>query len=168
MPSSPHPFDPLTPREISQASRVIRDAFPGQTINFRVVTLREPLKKEMVLFLEREDGESSTAERPARVARAQVETSLQGRVQLHELLVDLDQCAILKRDHLEGKHCYIDSAYMQAVEKACRADEDVQAEIRTLELPANATVVIEPWAYATDGMNDMSERVTMVRNARPL
>lgn len=79
-----------------------------------------------------------------------------------ELLIDLDAASVVKKEHLVGKHPYIDSAYMQAVEKACRADPRVQAEIEKLKLPSGATVVIEPWAYATDGMNDMSERTTMV------
>ena len=52
---------------------------------------------------------------------------------------------------------------MQTVEKACRADPRIDDEIRKLKLPSGATVVIEAWAYATDGMNDMNERTTMVR-----
>lgn len=51
---------------------------------------------------------------------------------------------------------------MKKVEQACLADADVQEEIRCLKLPEGATAVVEPWAYATDGMNDMSQRVTMV------
>jgi primary-amine oxidase len=54
---------------------------------------------------------------------------------------------------------------MKAVEEACLADERVQAEIKTLNVPDGATVVVEPWAYATDGMNDMTDRVTMVYHA---
>lgn len=128
-----------------------------------MITLREPLKKDMMRFLEREHMGMDTPERPARVARVQVVLPKLGRDQPHELLVDLDHSSVQQRRHLEGKHSYIDSAYMQAVEAACRADERVQAEIQTLQLPAGATIVIEAWAYATDGMNDMSERTTMVR-----
>ena len=51
---------------------------------------------------------------------------------------------------------------MKTVEKACMEDERVQAEIRNLELPPSASVIVEAWAYATDGMNDMSQRTTMV------
>jgi primary-amine oxidase len=42
------------------------------------------------------------------------------------------------------------------------ADPKVQAEIKTLDLPEGASVIIEPWAYATDGANDMSRRISMV------
>lgn len=140
----------------------MRASLPRQRLNFRVITLREPLKKDIVRFLECEHNGLDTPERPPRVARVQVLLPNPGRDQLHELLVDLDQSKIVQRKHLEGKHSYIDSDYMQAVEAACRADERVQAEIKTLDLPPGATVVIEAWAYATDGMNDMSERTTMV------
>lgn len=86
----------------------------------------------------------------------------QKRNQLYELIVDLDRGAVLQKDFLEGKHSYIDGAYMQEVEKVCLANDEVQREIKTLDLPAGATVIVEPWAYATDGMNDMSRRTSMV------
>lgn len=64
--------------------------------------------------------------------------------------------------HLEGKHTYIDPNYMREVENACLADKRVQEEIRSLNLPPGSTAIVEPWAYATDGMHDMTERLTMV------
>lgn len=117
----------------------------------------------MITFLEWEHGKQPTEARPARRAHVQVVVpSSQGSNQMFELVVDLDEGAVVSKEYLEGKHSYIDAAYMGAVERACLADDRVQAEIRTLELPPNATVCVEPWAYATDGMNDMSERLTMV------
>lgn len=80
-----------------------------------------------------------------------------------ELTVNLTSGSVIKREDLPGKHPFIDSAYMQAAEKACRADPRIEAEIQKLGLPKDAEVVVEPWAYATDGMNNMSERTTMVR-----
>lgn len=54
---------------------------------------------------------------------------------------------------------------MQKVEKSARANEEIHRQIRTLDLPSGSSVVIEPWAYATDGENEMSQRVTMVRSS---
>ena len=117
----------------------------------------------MIPFLELEHRGQHAGTRPARVARVQlVIRSDQGSNQLIELLVDLGQAAVINQQNMVGKHSYIDSAYMKAVERACIADERVKMEIRSLELPTGATVCVEPWAYATDGMNDMSERTTMV------
>lgn len=117
----------------------------------------------MIPFLEREHLGQPQTSRPARTSRVQVIVRGEsGSNQLIELLVDLDRAAVLKQEHLVGKHSYIDADYMKAVEKACNADPRIQTEIQKLNLPPGASVVIEPWAYATDGMNDMSERTTMV------
>jgi primary-amine oxidase len=146
-----------------QAAQIVRGALDGHTPNFRVITLKEPPKHEMVSFLEKEHLGQSQSSRPVRIARVQVTIGTEsGSGKLIELLVDLEAQCVIKREHLMGKHPYIDSEYMQAVEKACRADPRIHAEIQKLKLPAGASVVIEPWAYATDGMNDMTERTTMV------
>ena len=117
----------------------------------------------MIPFLEGElRGQNSP--RPVRAARVQVTIRGNSRPnEMVELTVDLTSGSVIKKEYLVGKHPYIDSAYMQAAEKACRADPRIEAEIRKLKLPEGAQVVVEPWAYATDGMNDVSERTTMVR-----
>lgn len=120
----------------------------------------------MIAFLDsQQHGSTTKAARPARQARVQVIASPAPKEanQLFELIVDLDQQSVVKLENLKGKHSYIDSSYMGEVEKACLADERVQAEIQTLQLPPEAVVCVEAWAYATDGMNDMTERITMVR-----
>ncbi|KAJ5554739.1 hypothetical protein N7461_003209 [Penicillium sp. DV-2018c] len=157
-----HPFDPLSPKEIIQAAKAAKQLFQGQCPNFRVITLKEPPKQEMIEFLERERLGQSHTSRPARIAFVQVVVRADnGANELTELLVNIDRDAIIQREVLAGKHSFIDSAYMKAVENACISDEMVQLEIRKLKLPEGASVVVEPWAYATDGMNDMSERTSM-------
>ncbi|GKT54673.1 copper amine oxidase [Colletotrichum tofieldiae] len=82
---------------------------------------------------------------------------------LHELTVDLGTSTVTSDFILHGKHSYIDTEFMTQVAAACLANQMVQEEIETLKLPEGATVVVEPWAYATDGMKDMKDRWTMVR-----
>ncbi|KAM5347546.1 hypothetical protein ACJ41O_007370 [Fusarium nematophilum] len=160
--ASIHPFDPLNPSEISKAAAIVRPHFVGRNINFRVITLREPPKNEMTRFLEKEHGNQPTGQPPPRCARVEVVLeNKSGNHELFELLVDLDDERVAAKQHHKGKHSYIDPEYMKKVEVACLADADVQEEIRRLDLPDGATVVVEPWAYATDGMNDMAQRVTM-------
>lgn len=138
--------------------------FGAQEPNFRVITLQEPPKNQMIQFLDKEHRKQPTGPAPARCARIEVVVkAYNGDNELFELLVDLDQEKVIAKQHQRGKHSYIDAAYVKQVEAACLANEEVQAEIRTLDLPPGASVVVEPWAYATDGMNDMSRRVTMVR-----
>lgn len=163
MPSLNHPFDPLTPGEISKAAHVVRSLFPGKLLNFHVITLQEPEKREMVKYLEKELGSGVLQMPPTRAARVQfVKEGETSKQDLHEVFVDLDRKIVTKQQHLEGKMPYIDAAYMQEVEQVCMADARVQAEIRELCLPEGAAACAEPWAYATDGQNDMSTRVTMV------
>lgn len=159
-----HPFDPLSPEEIQKAASIVRPCFAGQDPNFRFITLKEPLKRDMIAFLDsQQNGTASQTARPARQARVQVIASPTPKEasQLFELIVDLDEQSVVKLENLKGKHSYIDSSYMGEVERACLADERVQAEIQTLQLPPEAVVCVEAWAYATDGMNDMTERITM-------
>ncbi|KAL7916814.1 copper amine oxidase [Trichoderma velutinum] len=157
-----HPFDPLRPEEINRVADIVRPAFAGQSLNFRVITLKEPPKAEMIDFLEREHRNEPERKRPSRCARVEALVKPQaGKHELHELFVNLDESKITGQKHLIGKHSYIDSAYMKEVEAACLADKQVQEEIRKLDLPPGSTAIVEPWAYATDGANDMSERITM-------
>ncbi|TDZ31391.1 Copper amine oxidase 1 [Colletotrichum spinosum] len=155
----PHPLDPLSPAEISQAAHVVQRSNDGVKIFFRAISLAEPPKKELTRFLHVEHSGSDTPapEHPARRARVQAYV---GQA-LHELLVNLDGETVEADDVLHGKHSFIDTDFMAQVAAACLADSQVQREIETLKLPDGATVVVEPWAYATDGIKDMKDRWTM-------
>lgn len=121
-------------------------------MNFRVITLKEPPKSELIMYLEAEHRRDHALLDLSRCARVEVLVkNSKGANGLVELVVDIDEEVVVKQQHLEGKHSYIDSAYMKEVEEACIADPKVQAEIETLDLPEGASVIIEPWAYATDG-----------------
>lgn len=141
----------------------MRPHFASQEPNFRVITLQEPPKSQMIEFLEREHHQQLQVSTPARCARVEVVVAgYDEKNELFDLLVDLNQNKVIAKQHQKGKHSFIDPDYLKGVEKACLANEEVQAKIRLLDLPAGASVVVEPWAYATDGENDMSQRITMV------
>lgn len=142
----------------------MRTTFDNRAINFRFITLCEPPKPDMIRFLEQIEYGSAGVEHPRRRARVQIIIcDDQGHNELHELVVCLQNQVVDHREFLEGRHSYIDPGYMMAVEKACMSNADIQKEIALLQLPEDATVIVEPWAYATDGMNDMSQRTSMVR-----
>lgn len=137
--------------------------FNGQQPNFRFITLREPLKEDLVRFLDTEHNGTTPVVTPIRCARVQVVLRTgQARNNLYELIVNLDAESVAESHFLDGKHSHIDTDYMKTVEEACMSNAEVQRQIKLLDLPEGSTVVIEPWAYATDGMNDMSQRTSMV------
>ncbi|KAL1993533.1 hypothetical protein VTN49DRAFT_2202 [Thermomyces lanuginosus] len=154
----PHPFDPLSPEEISKVADIVRNAHPGQKITFRVLTLAEPPKKLMIPFLEAEH-QGRSAQPPAR--QAQVQFHSDASPDLMEAIVELSAGRIVEKQALPGRHSYVDATEMDAAERACLNAPEVQEALRKLKLPENATVCIEPWTYGTDGLNDMSERIIM-------
>ncbi|RYN19605.1 Copper amine oxidase 1 [Alternaria arborescens] len=162
MASTPHPLDPLTPEEITKVGNAAQSSFEGQALNFRVITLREPPKDELVTYLEAEHRRDQALPKISRCARVEILVrSKNGANDLFELIVAIDSNNVIAKQHLEGKHSYIDAAYMKEVEEACLRDPKLQAEVETLNLPEGASVIVEPWAYATDGSNDMSRRISM-------
>ncbi|OQV04226.1 Copper amine oxidase, enzyme domain-containing protein isoform 2 [Cladophialophora immunda] len=163
---APHPLDPLTPQEISQTAKHVRSAFPDGEAYFRVITLAEPAKAEMTTFLEHEHTKgavtSEPSTKPARLATVQVFLG-QPRDSAHfyELKVNVDTGEVVDKEQLLGRHPHVDANDMQKTEAACLGDSRVQAAIKEMQLPEGAVVKIEPWTYATDGMNDMSLKITM-------
>ncbi|KAK4161255.1 copper amine oxidase [Cladorrhinum sp. PSN259] len=157
----PHPFDPLNPKEIQLTADILQHHVAGADIIFRVITLQEPPKSEMVPFLEQEHGLGTLAEAiippPARIAKVHAYVNKVFK----EFKVNLDNKSIIfEQTHLD-RHAHIDGDFMRKVELACLAHPKVKEQVEALNLPENATVVVEPWTYGTDGMNDMSKRVTM-------
>lgn len=131
---------------------------PDAAIVFRVITLWEPPKAEMVPFLDLEHGGNEMANPPARVARVQAYID---KV-LSEFKVHLDQKAVIAHESLHVRHSHIDADYMRRAELACLADSRVKEHVAALRLPEGATVIAEPWTYGTDGVSDTTGRVTMV------
>ncbi|EXJ94286.1 primary-amine oxidase [Capronia coronata CBS 617.96] len=156
-----HPFDPLTPQEISQVAHHVRAAFPDREAYFRVITLCEPPKADMIRFLEAESDKTVPQVTPARVGMVQVFLGPRDSEHFFQLKIDVVSGKVLEQEQLRGCHPHVDASDMQKIERACLDDPGVQAAIKELQLPEGALVKIEPWTYATDGMNDMSQKITM-------
>lgn len=86
----------------------------------------------------------------------------------YELKVNVVSGDVVHKELLRGCHPHVDASDMRVAEKACLDDPGVQAAIRDMQLPEDAVVKIEPWTYATDGTNDMKQKITMVRGAQCL
>jgi primary-amine oxidase len=49
-----HPFDPITPAEIQLAVKILEAAFPGVSLRYKKIDVNEPLKREVVPYIEAE------------------------------------------------------------------------------------------------------------------
>lgn len=49
-----HPFDPITPGEITLATKILQAAFPDVTLRYKKIDLQEPIKAEVVPYIEAE------------------------------------------------------------------------------------------------------------------
>lgn len=117
----------------------------------------------MIPFLDREHALDKTLHQnprsyPSRCARVQAYVDKK----FCEFKANLGDRDVVAEEVFHNRHAHIDSNLMRKVELACLADPRVQEKIAQLKLPKEVTVVVEPWTYGTDGMNDMSKLMTMV------
>lgn len=66
----PHPFDPITPGEIQLAVRILKAGFPGVPLRFKRIDIQEPIKNDVVPYIEAERLRQPLPPRPARILLA--------------------------------------------------------------------------------------------------
>jgi primary-amine oxidase len=112
-------------------------------------------------FLDAE-ANGTTTSLPARIAMVQTFLGPRDSDHFFQLKVDVATGKVVEKKQLVGCHPHVDANDMKEAEQACLNDPRVQAAIKDMQLPEGAEVRIEPWTYATDGMYDMSNKITMV------
>ncbi|KAI9816609.1 MAG: hypothetical protein M1827_001742 [Pycnora praestabilis] len=151
--ASTHPLAPLTRPEITTSAQLIKDLFPPQTdLQFKAITLEEPEKAEVVLYItaEHEGQRTSSIDR-----RSFVSYYIRNTDKLHEAIVNLTQSQVESNVRLGPNiHSPADGAEIIMVEKLALEDEGVKAEIAKLQLPEGTVVISDPWIYGSDGIED--------------
>jgi primary-amine oxidase len=148
-----HPLAPLSASEITTAASIIKASWPAHTdLHFKVITLQEPPKAEVLKYLEAEHAGKS---RPSISRKAFLNYYIRNTNKFHEATIDLTSRRV-ERNVLLGPfvHANGDGDEIVAIEKIVLADEGVQAEIAKLQLPEGTTVISDPWIYGSDGVND--------------
>jgi primary-amine oxidase len=64
---SPHPFDPITPEEIKLAVRILEATFPGVELRYKRIDVNEPIKKDVIAYIEAERLRRPLPTPPARL-----------------------------------------------------------------------------------------------------
>ncbi|TIA57557.1 hypothetical protein D6C77_06083 [Aureobasidium pullulans] len=148
-----HPLAPLSAQEIQAASSLIYNQWPENTdLQFKVITLNEPAKAEMVPYLE---AEFQGQRLPSIDRRVMVAYYIRKTNKLHEAVVNLSTSTVESNARLgPNVHAAGDGEEILDIEKLALEDEGVQAEIAKLQLPEGTAVVCDPWIYGSDGVGD--------------
>lgn len=64
---TPHPFDPISPEEIKLAVRILEATFPGVPIRYKRIDINEPIKKDVLPYIEAERLRRPLPPPPARL-----------------------------------------------------------------------------------------------------
>lgn len=62
-----HPFDPIAPHEIRLVVRILEAAFPGVALRYNRIDLHEPIKQDVVPYIEAERLRRPLPPKPARL-----------------------------------------------------------------------------------------------------
>lgn len=68
--ASLHPFDPITPGEIQLAVRLLESTFPGVKLRYKRIDLQEPIKQDVIPYIEAERLGKPRPKKPARLLMA--------------------------------------------------------------------------------------------------
>ncbi|KFX92647.1 hypothetical protein V490_05258 [Pseudogymnoascus sp. VKM F-3557] len=148
-----HPIGPLTASEITRAASILKASWPANTdFNFKAVTLLEPLKAELLPYLQAERSGST----PAKIDRkAFVLYYIRNTDKLHEAVVNLSEGKVESNVRLGANvHSNADGDEIMMTEKVALEDEGMKAAIAKLQLPEGSVVIVDPWIYGSDGVHD--------------
>ncbi|KAK5725609.1 hypothetical protein LTR15_003799 [Elasticomyces elasticus] len=148
-----HPLAPLSAEEIRAAVSIIKAQWPAKTdLHFKLVTLEEPAKAEAVPYVE---AEFHGYNLPSIDRKVFINYYIRSTNKFHEAVVNLTKHSVEYNVRLgPNMHAPGDGDEIIAIERAALEDEGVQAEIAKMKLPEGSKIVIDPWIYGSDGVND--------------
>ena len=101
--SQPHPLQSLSIAETTIARDVILQSHPEIVVVFRIITLQEPAKADLIKFLELEHTSKLTSgsPRPPRLAKAHFDVVEKQRISKYfETIVDIDKRSIVAQEEV--------------------------------------------------------------------
>ncbi|KAK3672150.1 hypothetical protein LTR78_007903 [Recurvomyces mirabilis] len=148
-----HPLAPLSADEIRDAAAIIKSQWPVNTdLHFKTITLEEPAKAETVPYIEAEYHGYDLPKIDRRVLSTYY---LRKTNKFHEAIINLTQKTLERNVRLGANiHAPGDGEEIVAIERIALEDEGVQAELAKMQLPEGAQIVVDPWIYGADGIND--------------
>ncbi|KAI8675694.1 Amine oxidase [Fusarium keratoplasticum] len=150
-----HPLDPLHADEIAQVVKILNHCQRSK-LRFKVITLDEPRKQDLIPYLEAERLGDLLPTPPNRKAYVYFHTLDDHK--FHRGVVNITTNTVEVDQILEGIQGPADADEQIEIEEVCNVHPVVLAEIEKLKLPPNARVLNDPWGYGTDDASIKSDR----------
>ncbi|KAL4736494.1 copper amine oxidase [Aspergillus similis] len=148
-----HPFDPITPGEITLATKILQAAFPGVKLRYKKIDLQEPIKAEVVPYIEAERLGRPLPRKPTRLLQVLFHRMDTGA--FFKGLLNADSKSVVYAKELPKEiQGPVDADELIEIEQLCLSHPAVKAEIAKLELPPGVTVCNDPWIYGCDDPNE--------------
>ncbi|KAE8138761.1 copper amine oxidase [Aspergillus pseudotamarii] len=148
-----HPFDPVRPEEIRLAVRILEASFPGVPLRYNRIDIHEPIKQDVLPYIEAERLGKPLPPRPARLLYSYF-NRLDTGVCIKALMNADTKSLIYAKEFPEGVQPPMDVDEIAGIEEHCMQHPAVLAEIEKLKLPPGMTVCNDPWMYGTDDPNE--------------
>ncbi|KAL4905593.1 hypothetical protein BDW74DRAFT_185119 [Aspergillus multicolor] len=148
-----HTFDPVTPGEITLATKILSSAFPNVPLRYKKIDLQEPIKAEVIPYIEAERLGQPLPRKPTRLLQVLFHRMDTGAFFKGLLNADTKSVVYAKElpKEIQGP---VDTDELIEIEALCLSHPAVKAEIAKLELPAGVTVCNDPWIYGCDDPNE--------------
>ncbi|KAL4990682.1 copper amine oxidase [Aspergillus falconensis] len=148
-----HPFDPITPGEITLATKILQAAFPGVALRYKKIDLKEPIKAEVIPYIEAERLGRPLPRKPTRLLLVLFHRMDTGA--FFKGLLNADSKSVVYAKELPREiQGPVDTDELIEIEQLCLSHPAVKEEIAKLQLPPGVTVCNDPWIYGCDDPNE--------------
>lgn len=151
----PHPLDPLCPEEIRRASAIIKALPPHneKQIHFKFLTLLEPPKAALIVFLEEEASGAKLTEPSYPPRKAQTLFYHFGSTALYKAVIEITPGAekVEVCDAVDTRfHAQLDVDEIVKLKEKIMTEPAVIAELRKRGIGEDANIVCTTWPYGRD------------------
>ncbi|KAK3674803.1 hypothetical protein LTR78_005147 [Recurvomyces mirabilis] len=157
-----HPLAQLTLDETNEARDVIVKLHSDAVVSFRIISLQEPAKADLVPLLELEHAGKlrSDSPRPPRLAKVHYDVIGGSKKPVYcEAVVNIEACKRISHETLpDDVHACLTTHEFGVFVEVCKASELFQATMKEFDLPEGFDVVIEPWPYGGLDTTDENRR----------
>jgi len=152
-----HPFDPLSPTEITRATSILHRSYPVDTpIHFKAIALNEPPKALVLPYL---DAEHRGSPLPIVPRTAYALYVLLNTSKAFEAIIDLGTGKLASNAEIPYEcHAAADPTELSEIEEIALKSPEIQKEIERLKLPKEAVIACDPWTYGSDGDDDQTRK----------